>query len=122
MFVIMTPPVSAALWLKRRPYFTKICAKAKQHVLDHVVRPNSKDAVSNFGRQMTVTQMPGQSYKLIRILMPHFDNIFGRGPNFEPSSIFELQTIPICHSNRIRKIEKDVFTLIRRQPNAAPMA
>jgi hypothetical protein len=121
-FVIMMTPVSAALWLKRRLYFSKICAKAKQHVLDHVVRANSKYAVSNFCRQMTVTQKPGQARKLIRILMRDFDNIFGLRLNSEPPSIFQLQTIPVCHSNRLRKIEKDVFTLIRCQPNAAPMA
>jgi hypothetical protein len=53
--------------------------------------------------------------------MPHFDNQLGRGLNSEPPSIFQLQTISICHGNRLGKIEKNVFALIRNQANAASM-
>jgi hypothetical protein len=33
-----------------------------------------------------------------------------------------LQAISIGHRNRVRKIEKDIFALIRSQANAAAMA
>jgi hypothetical protein len=88
MIVIMMTTVRAALWLERRLYFSKTCSKPKKHVLDYVVWANSKHVASDFGRQMTVSQMPGQAHKLRLILMPHFDNIFGGGLNSEPPSIF----------------------------------
>src|SRR5258708_9205395 len=39
-----------------------------------------------------------------------------------PPSIFKLQAISIGHRNRLRKVEKDIFALIRNQANAAAMA
>jgi hypothetical protein len=120
--MIMMTTIRAALWLKRCLYFSKICSKATEHVLDYMVRANSKHAVSNFGRQMTVAQMPSQARKLIRIMMRYFDDIFGRRPDSQPPSIFKLQTIPFCHSNRLWKIEKDVVALICSQANATAMA
>jgi hypothetical protein len=54
--------------------------------------------------------------------VPDFDNRLRSGPHLEQSSIVKLQGVPIGHRNRIRKIEKDVFALIRGQANAAAMA
>ena len=45
-----------------------------------------------------------------------------RGLNLEPPSVFKLQPISISHGNRLRKVEKNIFTLIRRQAKAAAMA
>jgi hypothetical protein len=56
------------------------------------------------------------------VFVPYFDEVFGCSLNSQPASIFQLQTIAICHSNRLWKIEKDVFPLICSQPNAASMA
>jgi hypothetical protein len=33
-----------------------------------------------------------------------------------------LQAVSICHRNSFRKVEKDIFALIRSQANAAAMA
>jgi hypothetical protein len=50
--------VSSALRLKRRLDLSKIRSKTKEHVFDYMVRANSKRVVSDFGRQMTVSQVP----------------------------------------------------------------
>ena len=114
MFVIMAmATVRAALGLKRCLQPSKICSKAEEHMLDYVVRANSKHVVSDFGRQMTVSEVPSQAHQLTGIFVPYFDNRLGRGVNLEPPSIFQLQTISICHGDRFWKIEKDVFALIR---------
>jgi hypothetical protein len=113
--------VRAAHWLKRCLYLGKICAKAKEHMLDHMVGANAKRVIPNFSRQMAVSQVPGQAHELIRILMPYFDNNLGRGLNSKPPSIFQLQTIPVGHGNRLGKIEKNIFALIRGKANAASM-
>ena len=66
--------VSAAFGLEGGPHFYKICSEAMQHILDHVVGPNAKNFVSNFGGQMAVPKMPGKAHTLIGIFMPDFDN------------------------------------------------
>lgn len=66
--------------------------------------------------------MPSKAHKLIEILMPDFDNKFRSRLNIYPPPIFKLQAISIGHRHRFRKVEKDIFALIRRQANATAMA
>jgi hypothetical protein len=114
--------VSAAFGLERDLHPCKICSEAEEHILDHVVRPNAKDLVSNFSRQMPISQMPRKARQLIGILMSDFDNELRRSLNLEPSTIFKLQAISISHGNRLGKVEQDIFALIPSQTNAASMA
>jgi hypothetical protein len=118
--MIMTT-VCAALRLKRCVYLPKVCSKAIQHVFDHMVRANSKHIVSDLGRQVTISQVPGEADKLMGIFVRYFNNVFGCSLNFQPPSVFHLQTIPICHRNRLRQVEKDVFALICSESKAASM-
>jgi hypothetical protein len=71
---------------------------------------------------MPISEMPGKSHKLNRVFMPDFDNKLRSGLNLEPPTIVKLQAISIGHRNCFWKIEKDIFTLIRSQANAAAMA
>jgi hypothetical protein len=114
--------VSATLGLERDPDPYKICSETKEHILDHVVRPNAKNLVLNFGRQMPISQVPGQAHQLDRMSVSDFDNILRRGLNLEPSAIFELQAISVGHSNRLGKVEQDILALIPSQANAASMS
>jgi hypothetical protein len=124
MMVVMEAitTVSAAFRLERGLQLCKLRSEAMEHLLDHVIGPNSKNLVANFSRQMPVSQMPGKAHELIGILVPDFDNRLRSGPHLEQSSIVKLQGVSIGHRNRFRKIEKDVFALVRGQANAAAMA
>jgi hypothetical protein len=113
--------VSSAFGLKRSLHANKIRSEAAEHVLDHMVGPNAQNLVPNFSGQMSIPQMPGKTHKLIGIRMPDFDNQLRRGPNLEPPPIIQLQAIAIGHCNRFRKVEKDIFALVRSQANAAAM-
>jgi hypothetical protein len=114
--------VSASFGLERGLYLQKISSEAAKHVLDHMVGPNAKNLVSNFGRQMPISQMPGKPDKLIRIFMFDFDDKLGSRLNLEPPPILKEQAIAIGHRNCFWKVQKDIFAVIRRQANAAPMA
>src|SRR5262245_5086197 len=70
---------------------------------------------------MPISQMPGEAHELVGILMPDFDDRLSGGFDLEQSPILELHGISIGHGNRFRKIEKDIFALIRSQANAAAM-
>src|SRR5882762_10359733 len=114
--------VSAAFGLERDLYLYEIRSKTKEHILDHVVRPNAKNLVSNLSRQMPISQMPRKARQLIGIFMSGFDNELRRCLNLEPSTIFKLQAISISHGNRLGEVEQDIFALIPSQANAASMA
>ena len=114
--------VSAAFGLEGGLNLYKISFEATEHILDHMVGANAENLVSNFSRQMPISQMPGKTQKLIGILMPDFDNRLRSGLNLQSAPIVKLQAISIGHSNCFRKVEKDIFALVGSQPNAAAMA
>ncbi len=114
--------VGTAFGLKGGLHVDEIRSEATDHVLDDMVRSYAKDPVPDFSRQMPISQMPRKAHELIRIFMPDFDHGFGRGPNPEPSPIFELQAISVRHCNRFRKVEKDMFAKIRSQADATAMS
>jgi hypothetical protein len=120
--VMAVTPVSAAFGLEGSAHVHKIRSQAMQHLFDHMVRPNAKDLASNFSRQMPISQMPGKTRKLTGILMPDLDNELGSGLNLQQPSIVKLQTVSISHGNRLRKVEKHIFALVRGQANATAMA
>lgn len=66
--------VSAAFGLKGSLHDDQIRSEATKHILDHMVRPNAKELVLNFGRQMPISEMPGKPHKLIGVFMPDLDN------------------------------------------------
>ena len=80
--VVMMAAVCAILRLEGRLHFYKIRSEAVEHLLDNMVRANAKNLVSNFSRQMPVSQMPCKARKLIGISVTDFDNKLRGGPNF----------------------------------------
>jgi hypothetical protein len=114
--------VSAALWLKMGFHLCKIRSKAPKHVLDHVIGPNTKNVISHFCRQMTVSKVPRDAHEPLKIPMPDLHNGFSSGFDLQPPAVTELEAISILHRNRLGKIEKHIFALVCAQPNAAAMA
>jgi hypothetical protein len=114
--------ISTTFWLERDLHLYKFCSESKEHVLNHVVGTDAKNVLSNFGWQMSIPQMPCQAGELVRVFVSDFNNVLGRSLNLEPSTIFELEAIPISHGNRMGKIEQNILTLIPCEANTASMA
>ena len=74
VMVMILAAVSAAFRLEGGLHLHKIRSEAMEHILNHMVGPNVKNLVSNFGRQMPISQMPREAHELTEILMPHFDD------------------------------------------------
>jgi hypothetical protein len=121
VFVIVAA-VGAAFGLKRRLHLNELRAKAMEHLFDHVVGPNPKNVVSNFSRQMTVSQMPRKARELVRIFVSDFDDRLRSSLNLQPPPVFQLQAISIGHGNRFRKVKKDIFSLVCSQANTSAVA
>jgi len=79
--MVAVAAVRTALGLKGSAYLFKTRSKAAEHILDDVVGPNTKNLVSNFSRQMPISQMPSKTHKLIGIFMPDLDNKLRSGLN-----------------------------------------
>ena len=114
--------VRTAFGLEGNSHVHKIRSQPTEHLFDHMVRPNAKNAAANFSRQMPIAQVPGKTRKLTGVLMPDFDNELGGSLNLQQPSIVELQAISVGHGNRLREIEKDILALVRGQANATAMA
>jgi hypothetical protein len=114
--------ISATLGLERGLHFPELRAEAAEHMLDHRVGPNAEDLFPNFSRQMPVSEVPGQAYKLVWIFVRDLHNMFRGSLNLQPPPVFKLQTISISHRNGFRKVEKDLFACVRSHPDAAAMA
>jgi hypothetical protein len=120
--MVAVAAVSTAFRLEGGLHLYKIRFEVMEHILDHMVRANAKNLISNLSRQMPISQMPGKAHKLIGIFMPDFDNKLSSGLNLQQPPIVKLQAISIGHRNCFRKVEKDIFALIGSQANAAAMA
>jgi hypothetical protein len=81
IFVVVAVTVSTALRLKGGLDLLKIRPQATEHIFYYVVRPNQKNMVSNFGRQMPITQVPCQAHQVDRIFVSDFDNVLHSGMN-----------------------------------------
>jgi hypothetical protein len=121
VFVIVAT-VRAAFGLKRCLHLNELRSKAMEHILDHMVGPNPKNVVSNFSRQVPVSQMPGKAHELMGICVSDVDNGLRSSLNLQPPSVFQLQAISIGHGNRFRKVKKDIFAMIGSQANTSAVA
>jgi hypothetical protein len=84
-----------------------------------VVGANTKGRAIDLRRQMSVPQMPGKTGKLLGISMADLYHWLRCRLDFEPSAVMQPQPVSIGHGNRLRQIEKDLFALIRYQPNTS---
>src|SRR4029077_19824002 len=122
LVMVVIAAVSAAFGLEGSLHLYKVRSEATEHIFDHMVGPNTKNLVSNFGRQMRIAQMPSETHKLIGIFMPDLDNKLRSGLNLKQSPIVKLRDISICHCDLFRKIEEDLCALVSRHPDATAMA
>jgi hypothetical protein len=114
--------VRAAFGLKRGLHLHEFRSKAMKHFFDHVVGSNPKNVLSNFSRQVPVSQMPRKARELVRIFVSDFHNGLRSSLNLQPPPVFQLQAISIGHGNRFRKVKKDIFSLVRSQANTSAVA
>jgi hypothetical protein len=121
VFVIVAA-VCAAFGLKRGLHLHELRSKAMEHIFDYVVGPNTKSVVSNFSRQVPVSQMPRKAHELMGIFVSDFHNQLLSSLNLQPPPIFQLQAIAISHCNGLRKVKEDIFAMIRSQANTAAVA
>jgi hypothetical protein len=120
--IVIMAAVRTTFGLKWGLQLRELRSKAMKHLFDHVVGPNTKSVVSNFSRQVPVSQMPRKAHELMGILMADFHNQLLSSLNLQPPPIFQLQAIAIGHRDGLRKVKEDIFAIICSQANTAAVA
>src|ERR1700745_1299586 len=87
--------VSAALRLKTGLHVFKIRSKAVKHILNHMIRPNTKNVVSDFCWQMTVSEMPRDAHEALEIFMPDLNKRFSSRSDLQPPAVIELEALAL---------------------------
>ena len=122
LVVMIMVAVSAAFGLKTGLHVFKIRSKAVKHILNHMIGPNTKNVVSDFCWQMTVSEMPRDAHQALEIPMPDLHKRFSSRPDLQPPAVIELEAIALVHCNRLGQIEKHILALVCAQSNAAAVA
>jgi hypothetical protein len=120
--IVVMAAVRTTFGLEGGLHLHELRSKAMKHIFDHMVGANTKSVVSNFSRQVAVSQMPRKAHELMGIFVSDFHNQLGSSLNLQPPSIFQLQAITIGHCNGLRKVKQDIFAMIRSQANTAAVA
>jgi hypothetical protein len=79
--MVAVAAVRTALGLKGSAHVYKIGSEAAEHILDDMIGPNAKNLVLNFSGQMSISQMPSDTHKLIGIFMSDLYNRLRSGLN-----------------------------------------
>src|SRR5690606_37484163 len=76
--------VGAAFRLECRSDTRELRPLAHEHLLDHVIGPDSQAPVPDLGGQMSIAQMPGDASERERRGAADLDHRLGSGSPFEP--------------------------------------
>src|ERR1700751_2544025 len=85
--------VSAALRLKTGLHVCEIRSKAVKHILNHMIWPNTKNVVSDFCWQMTVSEMPRDAHEARETPIPPPPKRSSSGSAPQPPAVIELEAI-----------------------------
>src|SRR5271155_2974683 len=81
--------VGAAFRVERRFDRDDLRAQAPRHLLDHRIPANAQALLQEFGRQMTIAEMPGDARQRRRVGGANFRQRLGSGDDFDDAPIVE---------------------------------
>jgi len=122
MVVSASTAVGATLGLERRPKVPQLSTETTEHVLDHVVGPETEHALADLRRQMPVSQVPGETRQLVRILVADLDDGLRGCLDPEPSPVVEPEPVTVGHGDGLGKLEQDGLAIVRGEAYAAAVA
>ncbi|KQW19044.1 hypothetical protein ASC80_16450 [Afipia sp. Root123D2] len=115
----VTCRIGATLRIEWRFDLDDARSEPAHHLLDHVVATNPQTLADNLGRQMAVTEMPGDPNQMRRISTTNFNQRLGRRDNLDHPPIIERQRIATPQRNRFLKIKQKRQTARTRHHHTA---
>lgn len=97
-------------------------AKAARHILDDVIAPDAQSASRQFGRQMTIAEVPGDSDEGLAILAADFGERLRRGDDLDDAPVVENEPVARAQHDRLRQIEQEGDSAHARHGEASAIA
>ncbi len=102
--------ISTPFRVERCGYRGQASAELGDHVLNNVIPPNSERFVRQLGREMAISQMPGNPDKMRRVVGFDFHQIFCFSQDLDNFSVFQLEPVTVMQMYGVRLIQKESQT------------
>jgi hypothetical protein len=99
--------VSAALGVERRLKLDDPGAKTFGHRLDDRIATDAQCSREDFGRQVAIAEMPGDTGEIEPIGSPYLRQGLGRGDDLDNASVFEAQAVAAAQHRCFGEIEQE---------------
>jgi len=117
----VTARIGPAFGIERRLDLDDARAKPLHHRLDDVIAANAQALRHDLGRQMAITEMPGDPDQMQRIGAADFDQRLGGGHHLDQPAVFEDQRIAAAQRDRVFEIEQELQPARPRHRHPPPV-
>jgi len=124
MIVVMTGArgVGSGFGIEWRIDRFDVTAEAFDHVPDDMVGTDPDPVAEQLYRQMTIAEMPGDADKFPVVMTVNFQQRLGPRADLDDPAFFKSEPIAIAQPHRLRKVDQQLLTRLRRQNDTAAMA
>jgi len=113
--------IGAAFGIERRLDFDDARAEALDHLLDDMVAADAQALRHDLGRQMAVTEMPGDPHQMERIGAAYLNQRLGRGDHFDQAAILQHQRIAAAQRDGVFEVEQEFQPARARHRHPPPV-
>ena len=106
--VRMAAGIGAAFGVERRFDLDHPRAEPLHHRLDDVIAPDPQALGHDLGRQMPVTQMPGDPHQMMRIMPANFKQRLRRCDHLDQPAVLKHQRIAAAQCQSVFQIEQEL--------------
>ena len=126
MTVVVVVPVliivSATLGIKRRFDRFEPCAKAAQHIFDHMIAPDAQPLADDLNVDVTIADMPSKAREIVTIGSGDFNERLGPADHADDGAVVEHEAVAVAEHSGLRQIEQKFCAAFAAQHHPSPMA
>jgi hypothetical protein len=99
--------ISATLGIEGRLDLSNGGAEPARHVFDYVITPDAQTFLQQFGRQMTIAQMPGDAHQGGCVGAAYFQQFLRRRDDFDNAPVLERQPVARPQHYRFGQVKQE---------------
>jgi hypothetical protein len=81
--------------------------EAARHILNDMITPDAQALLQEFGRQVTIAEMPGDARQRGGVGAADLREAFGSGDDFDDASVLQRQAVAGAQHHRLGQIEQE---------------
>ncbi len=113
--------IGAAFRIERRLDRRDDGAEPFQHCLDDMVAADAQPVAEQFGRQMPIAEMPGDTHEMRRIARRHLGEGLRRRLDLDDAAILQHQPVAMAERDGPRQVEQERRPALGRHGDPPPM-